>query len=355
MTLLERVALCILAVALSLRASTARAQTFTEMVLPEGVYPGAMCVGPDGAFWFTEYWADRIGRMDLAGNVIGYPLPRSRSYPVDIVGGPDGNLWFTEDGGNAIGRITPQGAITEFPLATPHSRPWGITSGPDGSLWFAESGPGRIGRITTAGDITEFSPDPLLSRGAITTGPDGNLWFNAVEVSPPEWWIGRLTTTGAAEKIRIPTPGSVPGSMTTGPDGKLWFTEAGRGRIARINPDRSIDEFRIPDPDMVPGGISPGPDGNVWAVETKTMVFVPGPRPPLPPYYRNLLRVSPAGEITRFPIPAADTEPGALVLGPDGALWFTTPGKMWRFVPPSTVQRAPRLRPGPRVLSSRRD
>jgi virginiamycin B lyase len=333
------------------------AQPFTEFPLPEGVHPGALCVGPDGAFWFTEYWNDRIGRMDLRGTVTLYPLQRAGARPVDIVAGPDGNLWFTEDGGNAIGRISPQGHVTEFSLATPHSRPWEITSGPDGALWFTEIGPGRIGRIATNGEITEFAADPLLSRGAIVAGPDEGLWFTAVEASPPEWWIGRMTTAGRVEKIRIPTPGAAPVDITAGPDGNMWFTEGLRGRIARITADGSVSEYLIPTPSNEPTSISPGPDGNVWALETKTLITVPGP-PPMPPpptYYRNLLRVSSEGEITAFPIPAPNSEPGALLLGPDGALWFTAVGKIWRFLPPAAIERTPRERPQPRSLPPRRD
>jgi virginiamycin B lyase len=75
-------------------------------------------------------------------NTLGY-LPPVRSLataqepvegptPVGIAVGADGALWFTESGANKIGRIPTNGEITEFPIPTARSQPAGITAGPDG-------------------------------------------------------------------------------------------------------------------------------------------------------------------------------------------------------------------------------
>ena len=47
-----------------------------------------------------------------------YPVPTSESAPTDIVAGPDGALWFTEQRAKKIGRITTSGQFTEYQL--PH-------------------------------------------------------------------------------------------------------------------------------------------------------------------------------------------------------------------------------------------
>src|ERR1700694_5282004 len=61
------------------------------------------------------------------------------SAPTDITLGPDGNLWFTEEFASKIGRINlATGRLTEFPTPTPNSEPNGITTGPDGNIWFTE-------------------------------------------------------------------------------------------------------------------------------------------------------------------------------------------------------------------------
>ena len=68
-----------------------------------------------------------------------YTIPTANSDSVDVVAGPDGALWFTEFGANKIGRITTTGQFSEYALAN-LSNPGGITAGPDGALWFAEFG-----------------------------------------------------------------------------------------------------------------------------------------------------------------------------------------------------------------------
>jgi len=133
------------------------------------------------------------------------PLPGS------IDAGPDGNLWFTELFAQRIGRITPGGAITEFPIPGgkqdpfASGAPFGITAGPDNNLWFTRRGPvipvdrgtpvpsGSIARITSgcppppapmvcsgaAGAVTEYPIPPPNSNNPtdIAAGPDGNLWY----------------------------------------------------------------------------------------------------------------------------------------------------------------------------------
>src|SRR5215212_6400454 len=94
-----------------------------------------------------------------------FTVPTPNSSPNGIVSGPDGALWFTELNANRIGRVTTAGAFTEFPLPTPNSAPFWIVVGPDGALWFTEIFGNRIGRITTAGAITAFTV-PTANSGA---------------------------------------------------------------------------------------------------------------------------------------------------------------------------------------------
>jgi virginiamycin B lyase len=152
--------------------------------------PVGIVAGADGAIWFTELTAGRIGRVDALGNFQLYRLPSgSRSRPYGLAPGPDGALWFAENGVDKIGRITTDGAISEFVLPKAGSSPQGIASGPDGALWFTETDGDRIGRITTAGAISEFALPAGSGPAAITPGPDGALWFT----EPRRLRIGRLT------------------------------------------------------------------------------------------------------------------------------------------------------------------
>jgi virginiamycin B lyase len=108
----------------------------------------SLTAGPDGNLWFTEYGADRIGRITPAGAITQFGIHDGASLPYDITTGADGNLWFTEYEGKRIGQITPDGAIRTFAIPAMDSLPYGIAPRPDGNLWFAESGADKIGRIT---------------------------------------------------------------------------------------------------------------------------------------------------------------------------------------------------------------
>ena len=233
---------------------------FEDFRVPATSDPGlaGITAGPDGNLWFTEFNADKIGRMTTDGEVREFILPRLLPgtppgvsinidrKPLDIVAGPDGNLWFTETFANMIGRITPQGSITEFripegdcpPLANwPFENPpldcglRGITAGPDGNLWFVKANANKIGRITTTGQVSEFLiPSHSAGAWAITSGPDGNVWFTESSTNK----IGRITPDGVIQEFVIPTDFSEPRGITTGPDGYLWFTESAGNKIGRL-------------------------------------------------------------------------------------------------------------------------
>jgi virginiamycin B lyase len=133
----------------------------TEFRLPSA-FSGVrgITAGPDDALWFTQSNGRKIGRITTAGVVTEFPIPPAsqvgRRGPFrigydawGITVGPDGALWFTETIANKIGRITTSGELSEFLLPVPNSLPSGITAGPDGALWFtgSDNNTGMIGRI----------------------------------------------------------------------------------------------------------------------------------------------------------------------------------------------------------------
>jgi virginiamycin B lyase len=123
--------------------------TIAEFPIPTAnSTPFSIAAGPDGALWFTEHDANRIGRITTAGIVSEYAIPTANSDPVRITAGPDGALWFTEADAYKIGRITTSGIVSEYALTTANSGPIGITAGPDGGLWFIQPGSNQIGRLS---------------------------------------------------------------------------------------------------------------------------------------------------------------------------------------------------------------
>ncbi|MGO9406419.1 MAG: hypothetical protein ACLP41_03885, partial [Acidimicrobiales bacterium] len=113
------IACAALAGALSVPAIMAQASTastigpVTEFSsgLSAGAKPDTMALGPDGAMWFSEFGADRIGRVSQDGSITEYPTSgtglTAGAEPSGIVAGPIGDIWFTEYGTGRLGAIDP--------------------------------------------------------------------------------------------------------------------------------------------------------------------------------------------------------------------------------------------------------
>jgi virginiamycin B lyase len=66
-------------------------------------------VAPDGDLWFTENFANKIGRMSPDGRVIGeYAIPGGNCGARAIVAAPDGRLFFSAHDAGAIGEVIPK-------------------------------------------------------------------------------------------------------------------------------------------------------------------------------------------------------------------------------------------------------
>jgi streptogramin lyase len=81
--------------------------------LPDNMRARGMTVTPDGNVWFAATYsapsqlADRIGRIDHGGTVEYFSIPTAHGAPLDIAHDVDGALWFTEPVANKIGRYQP--------------------------------------------------------------------------------------------------------------------------------------------------------------------------------------------------------------------------------------------------------
>jgi virginiamycin B lyase len=124
-----------------------------ELATPVRVKRGAILL----PFWIFFLGSSTVPEM------MEFPVPGPGADPVDIAAGPDGALWFTEQHADRIGRISTRGSVTEFALPIPGSFARGIAAGPDGGVWFTEL-PGRIGRISASGTMeTSGSPTTTIA------------------------------------------------------------------------------------------------------------------------------------------------------------------------------------------------
>ncbi|MFI5250511.1 MAG: PASTA domain-containing protein [Gemmatimonadales bacterium] len=139
----------------------------------------------------------------------------------------------------------------------------------------------------------------------------------SAELSCPPTCFGAVPK-GAVVEFSLPQAHSRPSSIAPAPDGDLWFTEIATGRIGRITPAGSITEFSVPalaglcEPTTgLPCTIAAGPDGNMW--------FTGG---------RQIGRITPAGEVTSHGLASGPNSGAyAITAGSDGNVWFTQPGE----------------------------
>jgi streptogramin lyase len=239
------------------------------------------------------------------------------AQPWDITQGPDGALWFTERQANKIGRITTDGTITEYTVPTANAGPYGITSGPDGALWFTENNVSKIGRITVNGAITEYdAPRDAANNQVMPTdivaGSNGDLWYTA------QGSLGRITTAGVATRQELPSPYSgLAAKGIINHFGVIWFTipsANGTSGIGRLLPNGTMTVFPI-QRGILPTDISRGPGDSVWF----TTVSAVGNDPLASSLVWRL--TEDGSTYTPYTV-TTESYPSNLALAPGNNLWF---------------------------------
>ena len=84
---------------------------------------------------------------------------------------------------------------------------------------------------------------------------------------------------------------------------------------AQAAPVGALKQFRVPTADSEPLSITNGSDGNRWFVEANLDSVLESPA---------IGRITPAGEITEFPVNCSFCSLSDIVQGPDGILYFTS-------------------------------
>jgi virginiamycin B lyase len=274
-----------------------------------GAQPTSIAVSVFGDVWFTEFAANKIGRISRTGELTEYPVPTPGSGPLGITTTAiSRDAWFTEFNANKIGRITPEGVVTEFSIPTPASGPFEITGEiADEAVWFTEFNGNKLGRVSRAGEITEFAiPTADSGPKGITRGPYGtDIWFTEFRANKIGWMFRE---GGTVHDIAVPTPNSGPTDITF--EGRLWFTEFNANRIGRITVELTgehLEEFVVPAPDSGPSEIDARQDGSVWFTEKRA---------------KKIGMMDAAGSFTEYPVRGSGADlSGISTNGP--YIWFT--------------------------------
>jgi streptogramin lyase len=285
-------------------------------------FPMEITSGPDGNLWATDSHQGSIARITTSGQVTQFFLPGSPRYPNQIAAGPDGNMWFTDGGAEVLGKITPTGAITEYDLSGrygTYSTATGVSAGPDGNIWFT-FGNGIAKMDPSGGPITDYYPDTRCGNSymPITWGPDNNLWF----LDCFQFW--RITTGGTSTKFALKEDEWI-GQLVKGPGGNFWTSShiSPQGipptfAMMKITPSGEITRFPMP-PGRSALSVTNGSDGNIWFVDN---------------YNNQVVRMTPTGDLTGYSMPPGTGQVGDITTGPDGNIWFLLGGFVGRLTPP---------------------
>ncbi len=216
-----------------------RTQTFQQMTPPHGRF-GMMGiqVASDDTIWFAEQYANYIGHyFSTTGHFQLYPLPvytvpdpsnagktlTLPSAPNDLVLDAHGDVWFTEFNADRLGRLDPRtGHMQQYPLTAKLSveklAPYGVAVDPEGSVWFTESSNDHIGRRY---DVSLTGNEAGGLYGLVVS-PAGDVWATVLA----ENMLARLdVATNRFSYYPIPTMDGEPVALAMGANQTLWFSE----------------------------------------------------------------------------------------------------------------------------------
>ncbi|HEX3042875.1 MAG TPA: hypothetical protein VHP56_12375 [Solirubrobacterales bacterium] len=191
----------------------------------------------------------------------------------------------------------------------------GFVRGPDGAFWTGGD-IGHFDRILPGGRVTTVDVPGLEAEPApIGFGPHRELWFYEYSGYKAKPVLGRLAPGGELSRVRLPAGARLEGAAL-GAKGEVWVVRSEypeRGEIERISPRGEIRRFPV---GVEPGTIVAGRGGGAWFAES-------GPR---------IVHIEASGEMRVFHLPHEGFVDD-MALGRRGEVWFTHWSR--RYLPPT--------------------
>ncbi len=162
----------------------------------------------------------------LSPSLTEYATPTASSSPEGITVGPDGALWFTEFTANKIGRISTAGDVQRVHDTHRVQRPLRDHRGAGrrALVYRVRRQQDRADHHRGCDHRISRSPRPTASPRASRRGRMARCGSPKTAATRS----GGSPPPGRSPSIPVPTAGSDPDGITAGPDGALWFTELER-------------------------------------------------------------------------------------------------------------------------------
>jgi virginiamycin B lyase len=264
--------------------------------------------------------------VELHVTIREWAVPTKGAHPHDPAVGPDGALWFTEQMANKIGRLDPTtGRFKEFSLGKKKNPgPHGIVADDQGNIWFTANFGGYIGKLNpSTGEVTEYKMPNQKAADPHTAAFDafGTLWFTVQGGN----MIGRLNPqTGQIILKEVPTEDALPYGIQINSKNIPVFCELGTNKIGSIRPENlDITEYPLPETAR-PRRLAIAANDSVYFTDFKGGNL-------------GLLNMI-TGGVTMYPSPGGpDSNPYGIAITPDGMVWYSesgvTPNTIIRFDP----------------------
>jgi virginiamycin B lyase len=138
--------------------------------------PYGVAVAGDGTVWATLQSGDQLVRIAPDGTITVTDLPRQGAGPTDVALAPDGAVWFLEFRANRVGWLK-DGKIEEVEVGAESAGLSGLAVAADGAAWFGMVRHGSLGRVK-AGKLDRFRlPRERARPYSVAVDGAGNVWY----------------------------------------------------------------------------------------------------------------------------------------------------------------------------------
>ncbi len=280
------------------------------------------------ASWLVEHLGDGVAPdfrepahepSPLADRVVmtSYTFPQGFDLPHDLAIDREGQIVITGMFSGSMYRLDPaSGEFARVRIPVPQANPRAVDLDSDGNWLVLLGGPRMIARYRIAEQTWETFDIPVYPH-SIVSDPDGSVWYNGHFTASPMLYQKLDLATGERETFELDHPevsGSpIPYEIRQGPDGTVWGSELVGNRLVRISPSGEVTSYPMPRPHTGPRRLDVDRQGVVW----------------IPEYAGNALaRFDPVSETFReFPIPRTNSLPYiARVHQASGRVWLAAAG-----------------------------
>lgn len=191
---------------------------------------------------------------------------------LQIAGAPDGSLWYTNS--SAVVHVTIHGKAHVYVIPGPNPVLSGIVVGSSGT-WFTEFASEKVGRIVSY-TLKERDLSEGLRPMQVAVDLRGDAWVTMSADQRADAQVAEFFPDGGSRYFALPSVTEIAGldkPLAVDPQGiaacrsGVWFAETADSRIGRISPGGQILRFPLPSRFAQPYRIACASDGSVWFTE----------------------------------------------------------------------------------------